>query len=197
MKANELANRYDQIAAWWNEEISKSNSGIEYVEKALNLLDQKGKALDIGCGGGRFIDRLKSKHAVTGIDVSKEMISIAKARHPDVTFINEDIYVWNTTEKFDVIIAWDSIFHAPYELQEPIISKMCALSRDGGMLLFTTGCVDGKVSGTMEGVAFEYASLDYKHYLKILEEQHCEIVLMEKDQYPLEHMVFMGQKVGR
>lgn len=194
MNTSELGRKYDQIAEWWNDEADKNNCGTEFVEKALNFSIPKGKALDIGCGGGRFIEHLKNHHKDTGIDVSSKMLSIAKSKHPNVELIQTDFYEWNTQEKFDLIIAWDSVFHAPQELQKPITIKMCELLHEQGIILFTAGGVEGKVNGTMNGVKFEYASLNYRQYLNILDEQQCKIIIFEQDQYPLEHVVFMAQK---
>jgi SAM-dependent methyltransferase len=158
-------------------------------------IDENSRVLDIGCGGGRLIELLKNSHRVTGIDVSVEMIKTAKARHPAVEFIHEDFFEWDSQETFDLIIAWDSVFHAPYELQRPITAKMCDLLSDGGILLFTAGGVDGEISGSMRGVNFEYASLDYREYLKILDEEKCKILLMERDQHPLDHIIFICKKL--
>ena len=71
---------------------------------------------------------------------------------------------------------------------------MCRFLNEGGILLFTAGSEAGEVKGEMEGVSFEYGSLGYWEYLTIIKEMKCKIVLMEEDQFPNGHMVFICKK---
>ncbi len=197
MNSKELGSRYDKIAAWWTEEMMNSEYGINYAKKAIEFTKRNAKVLDIGCGGsGRIIsEALKNKFEILGIDVSAEMIRIAQEKYPDVKFINADFNEWNPSENFDLVIAWDSVFHSPKHLQKTITKKMCSLLNKEGILLFTAGGINGEISSEMNGVLFEYGSLDYSEYLKIINEMQCKIILMERDQYPLDHMVFICQKI--
>ena len=173
-----------------------SDYGMKYVQRAMSLSKKNSKVLDIGCGSsGRTTDEaLKHGFDIIGIDVSYEMIRIAKEKHPDISFIQDDFIEWSTSQHFDLIIAWDSIFHAPKHFQETITRKMVSLLNEGGILLFTAGSEAGEVSGEMEGVSFEYGSIGYREYLNILDEMKCKIVLMEEDQFPNGHMVFICKK---
>ncbi len=170
--------------------------GMEYIRKAVKYAKKKSKVLDLGCGGtGRTIDELlKHDYTVTGIDVSSEMIRLAKLKHPNVNFVHADFISWNIEETFDLIIAWDSIFHAPGELQEEATIKMCNHLNPGGILLFTAGSYIGEASGKMEGVLFEYGTIGYRGYLDVIKKMKCKIILMEEDQYPAGHMVFICQR---
>ena len=60
--------------------------GMEYIRKAMGYAKKNSKFLDIGCGGtGRTIDEaIKRDFDITGIDVSSEMIKLAKTIHPDI-----------------------------------------------------------------------------------------------------------------
>jgi 2-polyprenyl-3-methyl-5-hydroxy-6-metoxy-1,4-benzoquinol methylase len=198
MNSKELGKHYNKIAGWWTSQMKGSDYGMKYVQKAMSLTNKNAKLLDIGCGSNeRIIDEaLKNGFDIVGIDVSSEMIRIATKKHPDVTFIHDDFIEWRTSEYFDLIIAWDSVFHAPKHFQEKITKKMCSLLNEGGILLFTAGSEAGEVSGEMEGVSFEYGSIGYWEYLTILSEMKCKIVLMEEDQFPAGHMVFICKKKG-
>ncbi len=197
MNSKELGENYNRIAEWWTDtQMKKPEYGMEYIQKAMGYARKKSKFLDIGCGGtGRVIDEaLKNDFEISGIDVSSEMIKLAKAKHPNVNFINGDFIEWETKDYFDLIIAWDSIFHAPLSLQKEVTMKMCSLLNPGGVLLFTGGSYTGEASGKMEGVLFEYGTIGYRGYLDIIEEMKCKIILMEEDQYPAGHIVFICQK---
>ncbi len=197
MSPDETGRNYDKIAEWWiNEQMKNPEYGMTFIRKAINYSKENSTALDIGCGGtGRTIDELLKKgHSVIGLDVSSEMIRLAKAKHSDVQFIHSDFCIWPTDKTFDLILAWDSLFHAPMELQERAFTKMCDLLNPKGILLFTTGAYESEVSGPMKGVHFEYSSIGYRNYLKIIENKGCKLILMEEDQYPAGHMVFLCQK---
>ncbi len=49
------------------------------------------------------------------------MIEIARAEHPEIPFELGDVSIWESKEKYDLIIAWDSIFHLPMVKQKPVI----------------------------------------------------------------------------
>ncbi len=197
MNSKELGESYNKIAKWWvKAHMEKPEYGMEYIKKAITYAKNKSKVLDIGCGGtGRVIYEFqKHDFVITGIDVSSEMIRLAKTKHPDINFINDDFINWDTKEQFDLIIAWDSVFHAPKNLQKEVTVKMCSLLKSEGILLFTGGAYAGEASGIMEEVLFEYGTIGYQGYLEVIEKMKCQIVLMEEDQYPAGHMVFICQK---
>lgn len=171
-------------------------AGVGFVRKTLRFSAGKGNALDVGCGsGGRIIALLlDAGFQVTGIDVSEAQLELAKKRHPDSRFILADICEWKIEERYDVIIAWDSIFHAPYSEQRAVVGKLCNALAAGGVILFTAGGVDGEITGRMRGRDFYYSSLAEEEYLKTMKVCGCRCILMEGDQYPAEHTVFIGAK---
>ncbi len=76
----------------------------------------------------------------------------------------------------------------------PAVEKLCNALVTGGVILFTAGGIDGQITGQMRGYDFYYSSLEEEEYLKILKENGCKCILMERDQYPAEHTVFIGAK---
>ncbi len=148
MKSDQLGKNYNKIATWWTTaQLKNPEFGMEYVRKAMGYAKKNSKYLDIGCGStGRTIsEAIKHDFKITGLDASSEMIRIAKKEHPDINFVNDDFIQWNTSEKYNLIIAWDSIFHAPKHLQEKTTKKMCSLLDKEGVLLFTAGAPFVKV----------------------------------------------------
>ncbi|NHI84137.1 MAG: class I SAM-dependent methyltransferase [Candidatus Thorarchaeota archaeon] len=59
--------------------------------------------LDTACGTGSHLIHLKERYNITGLDVSKEMIEIARARLPGIELIHESMTTMNLGKKFDVI----------------------------------------------------------------------------------------------
>lgn len=89
------ANHYD---SWYK---TKLGSLVDQVESdcAMSLFEVKkdSKILDIGCGTGNFSIRLAQAGAkVVAIDISDEMLSIAKQKaedlNLDIEFYNMDVY---------------------------------------------------------------------------------------------------------
>lgn len=196
MKPIETGNSYNVISSWWSEQEEQSTAGVDFVSKALGFSNNRRDALDVGCGsGGRlFAVLLDAGFQVTGIDVSEALLNYARKRHPDSDFILADICEWQPQKPYDFIIAWDSIFHAPYSEQRRVVEKLCnALAKDG-VILFTAGGVDGEITGQMGGQEFYYSSLTENEYLKIMRENGCKCFLMERDQHPEDHVVFIGAK---
>ena len=77
-------NQFSQHAStWWDENgnfktLHQINPiRLNYVESKINLKNKK--LLDIGCGGGIFTESAaKAKAETSGIDLSKDLIEIAK-----------------------------------------------------------------------------------------------------------------------
>lgn len=198
MKPAETGRLYDSIASWWNDQQCQSLAGIHFIDRAIKLCVNKRNALDAGCGsGGRMIAALeKAGFQVTGIDVSQAMIAYARTRHPDSHFMHVDVCTWQPQQQYDAIIAWDSLFHLPYAEQGRVIKKLCNAISGGGVILFTAGGINGEITGQMCGKEFYYSSLAEEEYLRIMQENGCRCILMERDQYPEEHVVFIGQKTN-
>ena len=83
--------RLDQEKTYWNECAKDPDVDIKYISDvstedcldAIGVLD--GFVLEIGCGVGRLMHS-----ACTGIDISEDMLKIARKRKPDCTFIKND-----------------------------------------------------------------------------------------------------------
>jgi len=197
MDTQTLGTHYTQIAKWWEEKHIDSTYGVEYVERAIRRVNNKKNALDVGCGsGGKIIDTILSAgFSLTALDVSEGMISIAKSKHHDVNFVNSDILSWESEDRFDLIVAWDSIFHAHSTQQKSIVKKMCKHLSPSGVLLFTGSHTHGDIIGKdMNGVGFEYGSLHYLEYLQIIEDYGCDFIIMERDQPDPRHVVYICKK---
>ena len=198
MKPNELGKKYDKIAQWWHDQHHDSKYGLAQLEKALNFSVNGGSALDVGCGvGGRLIRKIQaSGFSVTGIDVSAEMIRLARRNHSEVSFYVRDICTWDTENKFDLIIAWDSIFHLPLQMQHPVIDKLCNLLAENGVLIYTFGNAVGEHTDTWHDDRFYYSSIGINANLISLIRNGLSIVHLELDQFPQNHVYVIATKPG-
>jgi SAM-dependent methyltransferase len=191
----EIGQRYDAIAPWWRGQRDTSSAGLAHLERAIALCRGRGKAIDVGCGDGRLTSVIAGAgFDVVGLDVSREMIALAQARQPNAQFIHADICEWEPKDPYDLIVAWDSTFHVPHGSQRPVLQTLCGALAPGGVLLFTAGGVDGEITGEMEGTTFYYSSLSDVEYLRIITETGCACVLLERDQYPEQHIVVIATR---
>jgi SAM-dependent methyltransferase len=198
MTPSEIARSYDQLADHWNSDAFPRNNGIEQHERAIAFLKERRHALDIGCGSsGRIIDLLTSHgFDVEGLDISYQMIELAKQRHPNIRFHHADICKWDFPRKYDLISAWDSIWHLPLTDQEPVLKKILQGLTSGGVCIFTTGGLDApseKVDSAM-GRQMYYSVLGIPNTLKLISETGCICRHLEYDQYPELHLYVVAQR---
>jgi len=138
MTPQEIAQSYDQLPSHWDGEKFNRKNAIAQHERALQFSQQKRHAIDIGCGSsGRIIELLLAAGFVTeGLDISPEMLRRAQIRNPQQVFHLADICSWEFPQKYDFISAWDSIWHAPLENHEAVLTKLCGgLETDGILFL--------------------------------------------------------------
>ncbi|REG82138.1 class I SAM-dependent DNA methyltransferase [Marinomonas pollencensis] len=191
-----LGTKYDKIAQWWHDQHVESSYGVNQFQRAVKFARCGGKALDVGCGsGGRFIRILESNgFSVTGLDVSKEMIKLASVKHPEHNFFHADICSWETKEKFDLIVAWDSIFHLPLVMQKPVVTKLCQLLAEGGILIYTFGNAEGEHTDQWHDDTFYYSSIGINENLQVLINNGLSVLHLELDQYPENHVYTIATK---
>lgn len=84
---------------------------VDFLEKVFERFGKKPiKILDLGCGTGMHDKLLSEKgYEVNGVDLSEEMVSIARRNVPSGNFVVADISNFQMGEKYDVIICMFSV----------------------------------------------------------------------------------------
>ena len=102
-------------------------------------LDDGSSVLDIGCGAGVPITQLLAKtFAVTGVDISSEMIRLAGANVPCASFVESDVTsVEFDDSSFDAVVAFYSLFHIPREDHPRLFHRIRDWLKPGGYLMCT------------------------------------------------------------
>lgn len=147
------------------------------------------KILDVGCGSGwlsEYFARLG--YDVTGIDISDELIEMARdrvARVPyDVDhetslrcrFLTQDIETASLAEKFDAVVCYDSLHH--FEDERRVFRHLSAMLDVGGLLFILEGHKPSAGSATedeLTDVMREYGTLESPFstdYLRALLDEH-------------------------
>ncbi len=148
----------------------------------------KDVALDVGCGTGRLMGLL-NKHGfrTDGLDVCPTMLALARARHPEARLFHDDIRRWELPRSYDLIVAWDSVWHVPLPQQEAVLTKLCRGLAAGGVLVFTTGGTDApsEKQDSCMGPPMYHATLGIPKTLQVLAVAGCVCRHLEYDQYPV------------
>lgn len=192
-----MGKKYDKIAHWWSDEHFDSKYGVPQIKKAIAYCTNYGTALDVGCGSGGRITRelLNAGFNVTGVDVSEQMIKIARSNHPNVNFQVADICTWQSNQNYDLIVAWDSIFHLPFGSQVPVVTKLCKMLQKGGILIYTFGDAYGDHLSDWHDDKFYYSTIGIDGNIKAIMDNNCQCRHLELDQYPLTHTYIIVQKL--
>lgn len=198
MTPQQTAKSYDQLASHWNGDEFNRTNGIAQHNRAFQFAAKKRNAIDVGCGSsGRLIDLMIAEgFEVEGLDISREMIRLARQRHPEVVFHLADICDWVFPKQYDFISAWDSIWHAPLAAHEAVLRKLCEGLNRGGILIFTSGGLDqpGEVTNPFLAQPLYHAALGIPRLLEIISQQGCICRHLEYDQFPEPHLYLIIQR---
>jgi SAM-dependent methyltransferase len=132
------------------------------------------RILDVGCGSGWLSEYLaRLGYEVTGIDISNDLIEIAKARVNSIAydvdhesklvcrFIAHDIEKAPLAETFDAVICYDSLHH--FEDERAVLAHLAHMTAYGGYLFIMEGDKPESGSATeteLIGVMEEYQTLE-------------------------------------
>ena len=159
MNTSTLNNKKDPFAQlsseWWDDNgkfqsLHKfTDIRVQYINRVLSTYKKtisfnKLDCLDVGCGGGLLSERMARLGAlVTGIDVTKSSIEIAKIHAQNsrlnINYINTDISSFlkkNSSKKFDLVIASEVIEHI--NNRNLFFKEISKLLKNKGILILTT-----------------------------------------------------------
>ena len=98
---------------------------VEDVLQAFSYIQKYSpRVVEIGCGNGRDAGEILTHTSdYIGIDVSTEMIRLAKKSLPDSAskFIVADIEDFKFPERIDIVFSFASLLHTPKEALEKIL----------------------------------------------------------------------------
>jgi len=117
------------------------------IDKTLRILKTNSpRIIDLGCGDGRDTAYFREKGLdVTGIDLSKEMISIARKRHPDCTFLQMDMRdTVFPDDTFNCAWASASMIHLPKKELSHFEKEVYRILEEGGLFAFNFKIGEGE-----------------------------------------------------
>jgi ubiquinone/menaquinone biosynthesis C-methylase UbiE len=110
---------------------------MKWLQKVLDRLEPGCAVLDLGCGSGDPADiEIARHHHITGVDISKTQIELARKNVPGGTFIQDDLAaVQFPPESFQAVVSFYTLEHLPRREHKTILQKIFSWLKPGGFLL--------------------------------------------------------------
>lgn len=125
---------FDGFAADYDRFAGLERGGLQ--DWLVRQLPTRGaRALDAGCGSGRYTQDLARRYEdVIGVDISEQLIEIAGDRaDPNVRYVVSDLMSFNDANGFDLVFSSTTLHHVP-DL-EAALTHLRGLVRKGGMAI--------------------------------------------------------------
>jgi len=140
LNKKEVIDFFNNHAAQWDARMIRNEEVIDRILTNAQV-DQGKEILDVACGTGVLIqDYLARKvKSVTAIDISPEMVKIAKKKfgQDNVQIICGDVEITAFDHKFDCIVVYNAFPH--FGEQKKLIKILSALLKEGGTLTIAHG----------------------------------------------------------
>lgn len=165
----------DEMTAYIEKQLQSNPGRFEnqtaVVKNYLNSISGK-RVLDIGCGGGLFLSKLKNDGAqVVGIELSDERAHYARIKH-NLEIIRrpiEDAFWQNQKSTFDVVTLWDVIEHVNYP--EATLKYSASVLKSGALLFIDTPCRDSFYHRFGE-ITYKYTNGKLPTFLNVMYSAH-------------------------
>lgn len=184
MNKQEIVKFFDMCAPTWDAEMIKDDKIIE------DILNRAGigagtRVLDVACGTGVMFPYYTARGAeVTGIDISPEMVKIAKLNFPEVKTLCADATEISFDESFDAVMVYNAFPHFPDPREA--IRTLSRHLKAGGVLTVAHGMGRDMINRHHEGAASKVSLglMEAKELAEIFSEfLDVSVVVDEADRY--------------
>lgn len=156
-----------------------NNKFRDELEQFSDLLPSSGRVLDAGCGVGRptaeFL--VKKGFEVTGVDISKRMVDLARANVPEATFHQKNILMLDFPDQsFDGIICVYTLWHIPRTHHPEIIQNFHRMLSNDGILVLNTGVYESEGMSRFFGEPMLWSTNEPKKTLAVVKDLGFEIL---------------------
>lgn len=187
--------RYDRIAADFAKMRDSFYKEQKYLDLLISYLQPNAHILDVGCGSGNPIASylIKKGFRVTGVDGSKELLTIAALNCPTMNTVCGDVRTVVLNEQYDALLEWWCLFHVPKQDHEHMIARFAKWLKKDGLLEFTSGDAEYEARNSdMLNQELYFSSLSVEGYENALKKNGFELLLRENDQE--HHLVWIARK---
>ena len=196
---------YNKSSKDFMEKIGILNNYNDTYDYLVNLLNENDSVLDLACGPAQISMYLlnKIKVNITGIDLSLEMLKIAKNNIPNGIFIEDSIITYNTNIFYNLIIIGFGIPYLNKNQTIQCIENSISLLKNSGYIYisFMDGNKDGfeetSFGGKNKFYIYYHKNEDIKNTLEkngIKIEKEYVIDYKEKDGKITKDIIIIGKK---
>jgi 2-polyprenyl-3-methyl-5-hydroxy-6-metoxy-1,4-benzoquinol methylase len=149
------------------------------LEKFSGLLPTSGDVLDAGCGVGIPVSQflVKEGFKVTGVDISKKLINLAKENVPEASFYQKNILELDfQNNTFDGIICVYTLWHIPRTDHSSIINNFHRMMKENGILVINTGVFESDGMSTFFGERMLWSNNNPQKTLEFVKQTGFEIL---------------------
>jgi ubiquinone/menaquinone biosynthesis C-methylase UbiE len=141
-----VADGYDRIAeahAAWAATV-RTDERARYAERLVSAFPRGAQLLELGCGTGGATSRSLAEHfELTGVDISRRSIELARSAVPNARFIVGDMTRVDFPDaSFDAVAAFFSIIHVPRDEHGPLFARIRRWLRPTGLFVGALGLSD-------------------------------------------------------
>lgn len=183
MNKNDVIAFFDHMASHWDADMIRDDAVIAKILDGAGV-EAGARVLDVACGTGvLFPDYLRRGVAsVTAVDISPEMVRIAKEKFPqeNVTVLCGDIEHITLDQSFDCIVVYNAFPHFPDP--ERLIATLSGLLAPGGTLTVAHGMSRAMIDRHHEGAASKVSvGLMHEDALADIFAKHLQVTVKISD----------------
>jgi SAM-dependent methyltransferase len=104
---------YEVFAPFYDAVMGDRAGEADYLRGLIERYHPQARTvLELACGTGAVLEQLEPSYEVTGLDLSRPMLDVAKAKLPSARFVHSDMTSFDLPDHFDVVLCvFDSINH--------------------------------------------------------------------------------------
>jgi SAM-dependent methyltransferase len=139
-KHHRLYNELSWIWPLWGDPATEYAEFCSFVtEKMLKYAGRDLQTiLNVGCGGGKNLFNLKKRFEATGLDLSPDMLSLARDLNPECGLIQSDMRFFDLHQEFDSILIDDAVsYMTNRDDLEKVFTQTYKHLKSGGVMCVT------------------------------------------------------------
>ena len=181
MDKKQITAFFDAMAENWDENQERNENAISFILTKGGITNGV-KVLDVACGTGiLFPDYISRGAKVTGIDISSEMLGIAKDKFPDTELICADAETYVFDKKYDAVMIYNAFPHFPNP--EKLISNLSKALDVNGRLTVAHGISEEELEKCHLGIAKDISlPLPSKEKLSLMMSELFKVDVMISDE---------------
>ncbi len=181
MDKKDVIEFFNNIAPHWDNEQLRNEDVISLILEKGDIAKDK-QILDVACGTGvLFPDYISLGANVTGIDISPEMVKMAKEKFPGIEVICGDAESYSFENQFDAVMIYNAFPH--FIKPKTLFANLTKHLNSGGRLTIAHGISEKELQQCHSGKAKNISlPLPTKEKLAEMLSEFCSVDIMISDE---------------